>query len=249
MMKDEQLLRYSRQIMLPDVDIDGQEKLLASRVLIMGLGGLGSPVSIYLAAAGVGHLVLADFDRVELTNLQRQIVHGTDDIGRTKVESARDSLLANNPDIEVTCVSAVMDDEELERQVRLADAVVDCTDNFSVRFAINAACVKQKTPLISGAAIRLDGQLAVYDSRDPESPCYRCLYPEGDDAQLTCSESGVIAPLVGMIGTAQAMETLKVLIGFGKPLVGRLLLLDAKNLEWRSLKLKRDPQCPTCGDR
>ncbi len=248
-MKDQQLLRYSRQIMLPDVDIDGQEKLLGSRVLIMGLGGLGSPVAIYLAAAGVGHLVLADFDTVELTNLQRQIVHGSDDIGRSKVESARDSLLANNPEIEVSCIAGVMDDEELEQQVRLADAVVDCTDNFAVRFAINAACVKQQTPLISGAAIRLDGQLAVFDSRDPESPCYRCLYQEGDDAQLTCSESGVIAPLVGMIGTTQAMETLKVLIGFGKPLVGRLLLLDAKNLEWRSLKLKRDPQCPTCGNR
>lgn len=248
-MKDEQLLRYSRQIMLPDVDIDGQEKLLASRVLIVGLGGLGSPVSIYLAAAGVGHLVLADFDTVELTNLQRQIVHGSDDIGRSKVESARDSLLANNPEIEVTCISQVMADDELEQQVALADAVVDCTDNFGVRFAINEACVRQKTPLISGAAIQLDGQISVYDTRDQESPCYRCLYPDGDDAQLTCSESGVIAPLVGMIGTIQAMEALKVLIGFGRPLVGRLLLLDAKNLEWRSLKLKRDPQCPTCSDR
>ncbi len=248
-MQDEQLLRYSRQIMLPDVDIAGQEKLLASRVLIIGLGGLGSPVSVYLAAAGVGHLVLADFDSVDLTNLQRQIVHGSADIGRSKVESARDSLLAINPEIDISCLSSVMTDEELEQQVALADAVVDCTDNFGVRFAINAACVKQKTPLISGAAIRLDGQISVYDTRDETSPCYRCLYPEGDDAQLTCSESGVIAPLVGMIGTTQAMETLKVLIGFGKPLVGRLLLLDAKNLEWRSLKLKRDPQCPTCGDR
>ncbi|MCW8887298.1 MAG: molybdopterin-synthase adenylyltransferase MoeB [Motiliproteus sp.] len=248
-MNDQQLLRYSRQIMLPDVDIDGQEKLLGARVLVMGLGGLGSPVAIYLAAAGVGHLVLADFDRVELTNLQRQIVHNSEDIGKLKVESARDSLLANNPEVQVTCLSGVMDDSELEEQVKLADAVVDCTDNFPVRFAINEACVNQKTPLISGAAIRLDGQVAVYDSRDPDSPCYRCLYTEGDDAQLTCSESGVIAPLVGMIGTTQAMETLKVLIGFGKPLVGRLLLLDAKYLEWRSLKLKRDPECPTCSQR
>ncbi len=246
-MNDEQLLRYSRQIMLPDVDVDGQEKLLASRVLVLGLGGLGSPVSVYLAAAGVGHLVLADFDRVDLTNLQRQIVHGSADIDRPKVESARDSLHAINPDINITTLNRVLEDEDLEEQVRLADAVVDCTDNFAIRFALNAACVRQKTPLISGAAIRLEGQVAVYDSRDPESPCYRCLYQEGDDAQLTCSESGVIAPLVGMIGTTQAMETLKVLTGFGKPLVGRLLLLDAKNLEWRSLKLRRDPKCPECG--
>ncbi|OMH39035.1 molybdopterin-synthase adenylyltransferase MoeB [Motiliproteus sp. MSK22-1] len=246
-MKDEQLLRYSRQIMLPDVDIDGQEKLLSSRVLILGLGGLGSPVSVYLAAAGVGHLVLADFDSVDLSNLQRQIVHRTADINRPKVLSAKDNLLAINPQIEVTTINEVLEKDALEEQVRLADAVVDCTDNFSIRFALNAACVRQKTPLISGAAIRLEGQVAVYDSRNPESPCYRCLYQEGDDAQLTCSESGVIAPLVGMIGTTQAMETLKILIGFGKPLVGRLLLLDAKNLEWRSLKLRRDPQCPECG--
>ena len=247
MMQDQQLLRYSRQIMLPDVDVEGQEKLLASRVLILGLGGLGSPVSIYLAAAGVGHLVLADFDTVDLTNLQRQIVHRSEDIDRPKVESAKDSLLAINPEIQVTAINAVLEGESLEEQVRLADAVVDCTDNFAIRFALNAACVRQQTPLISGAAIRLEGQVAVYDSRDAESPCYRCLYQEGDDAQLTCSESGVIAPLVGIIGTTQAMETLKVLTGFGKPLVGRLLLLDAKNLEWRSLKLSRDPQCPECG--
>ena len=246
-MQDQQLLRYSRQIMLPDVDIDGQEKLLSSRVLILGLGGLGSPASIYLAAAGVGHIVLADFDKVDLSNLQRQIVHTTADIDRAKVESAKDSLAAVNPEIEITALNGVLEGESLEEQVRLADAVVDCTDNFSIRFALNAACVRQKTPLISGAAIRLEGQVAVYDSRDPQSPCYRCLYQESDDLQLTCSESGVIAPLVGMIGTTQAMETLKVLIGFGKPLVGRLLLLDAKNLEWRSLKLKRDPQCPECG--
>jgi len=245
-MQDQQLLRYSRQIMLPDVDIDGQEKLLSSRVLILGLGGLGSPASLYLAAAGVGHIVLADFDKVDLSNLQRQIVHTTADIDRAKVESAKDSLAAVNPEIEITALNGVLEGESLEEQVRLADAVVDCTDNFSIRFALNAACVRQKTPLISGAAIRLEGQVAVYDSRDPQSPCYRCLYQESDDLQLTCSESGVIAPLVGMIGTTQAMETLKVLIGFGKPLVGRLLLLDAKNLEWRSLKLKRDPQCPEC---
>lgn len=247
-MNDAQLLRYSRQIMLPEVDIDGQEQLLAARVLILGLGGLGSPVAVYLAAAGVGQLVLADFDRVDLSNLQRQIVHRHADIGRAKVESARDSLLAINPEIEVIALNGVLEGEALEQQVKLADAVVDCTDNFAIRYALNAACVRQKTPLISGAAIRLEGQVAVYDLRDPDSPCYRCLYPQGDDTQLTCSESGVLAPLVGMIGSTQALETLKVLAGFGKPLVGRVLLLDAKNMEWRALTLRRDPHCPECGN-
>ncbi len=247
-MNDAQLLRYSRQIMLPEVDIDGQEQLLAARVLILGLGGLGSPVAVYLAAAGVGQLVLADFDRVDLSNLQRQIVHRHADIGRAKVESARDSLLAINPEIEVIALNGVLEGEALEQQVKLADAVVDCTDNFAIRYALNAACVRQKTPLISGAAIRLEGQVAVYDLRDPDSPCYRCLYPQGDDTQLTCSESGVLAPLVGMIGSTQALETLKVLAGFGKPLVGRVLLLDAKNMEWRAIRLRRDPHCPECGN-
>ncbi len=247
-MNDAQLLRYSRQIMLPEVDIDGQERLLAARVLILGLGGLGSPVAVYLAAAGVGQLVLADFDRVDLSNLQRQIVHRHADIGRAKVESARDGLLAINPEIEVIALNGVLEGEALEQQVKLADAVVDCTDNFAIRYALNAACVRQKTPLISGAAIRLEGQVAVYDLRDPDSPCYRCLYPQGDDTQLTCSESGVLAPLVGMIGSTQALETLKVLAGFGKPLVGRVLLLDAKNMEWRALRLRRDPHCPECGN-
>ncbi len=247
-MNDAQLLRYSRQIMLPEVDIGGQEQLLAARVLILGLGGLGSPVAVYLAAAGVGQLVLADFDRVDLSNLQRQIVHRHADIGRAKVESARDSLLAINPEIEVIALNGVLEGEALEQQVKLADAVVDCTDNFAIRYALNAACVRQKTPLISGAAIRLEGQVAVYDLRDPDSPCYRCLYPQGDDTQLTCSESGVLAPLVGMIGSTQALETLKVLAGFGKPLVGRVLLLDAKNMEWRALRLRRDPHCPECGN-
>ncbi len=248
-MNDDQLLRYSRQIMLPDVDIAGQDKLLASRVLIVGLGGLGSPVAMYLAAAGVGHLVLADFDEVDLTNLQRQIAHTQADIGRPKVESARDSLLALNPDIDITTLNQPLQGEALVEQVRLADAVVDCTDNFAIRFALNEACVASRTPLISGAAIRMDGQVAVYDVRDPDSPCYRCLYQEGDEASLTCSESGVIAPLVGVIGATQALETLKILIGFGKPLVGRLLLLDAKQLDWRAMKLRRDPACPVCSKR
>lgn len=248
MMNDAQLLRYSRQIMLPEVDVGGQDKLLAARVLVIGLGGLGSPVALYLAAAGVGELVLTDFDEVDLSNLQRQIAHGLDDIGRPKVESARDQILQINPDVRVTTLNQRLEDQALLEQVAAADVVVDCCDNFVTRFAINEACVRQQTPLVSGAAIRLEGQVNVFDSRNPDSPCYRCLFPDGgDDAALTCADSGVIAPLVGMIGTTQALETLKVITGFGRSLVGRLLLLDAKNMEWRSLNLGKDPDCPVCG--
>lgn len=250
MMNDQQLLRYSRQVMLPDIDIDGQEKLLAARVLIIGLGGLGSPVALYLAAAGVGQLVLSDFDEVDLSNLQRQVVHTQADIGRSKVDSARDQILALNPDIAVTALNQRLEGADLLEQVRQADLVVDCCDNFASRFAINSACVQQKTPLVSGAAIRLEGQVSSFDSRDPDSPCYRCLFPDGgDDAALTCADSGVIAPLVGMIGTTQALEAIKLLTGFGTSLVGRLLLLDAKHMQWRSLNLGRDPDCPECGNR
>jgi len=249
-MLDQQLLRYSRQIMLPEVDIAGQERLLAARVLIVGLGGLGSPVALYLAAAGVGTLVLSDFDRVDRSNLQRQIAHGEQDIGRSKVASARDRLLAINPDVAVICIDQVLSDAALREQVEHADAVVDCSDNFATRFALNGACVAARTPLISGAAIRLEGQVSVYDVRNPDSPCYHCLFPDGgDDEALSCANSGVIAPLVGMIGTTQALETLKVLCGIGETLVGRVLMLDAKRLQWRTLKLRRDPGCPTCGGR
>lgn len=248
MMDDQQLLRYSRQIMLPEVDIDGQDKLLAARVLVIGLGGLGSPVALYLAAAGVGHLALSDFDAVDLSNLQRQIAHRHTDIGRLKVESARDQVLALNPQTQVTTLHQRLEGDALLEQVGLADVVVDCCDNFVTRFAINHACVQQRKPLVSGAAIRLEGQVSVFDSRDPSSPCYRCLFPDGgDDAALTCADSGVLAPLVGMIGTTQALEALKLLTGFGTSLVGRLLLLDARHLEWRSLNLARDPGCPECG--
>ncbi|MEH6577261.1 MAG: molybdopterin-synthase adenylyltransferase MoeB [Amphritea sp.] len=246
MLKDEQLLRYSRQIMLPEVDISGQETWLNASVLIIGVGGLGSPVAMYLAAAGVGKLVLVDDDRVELTNLQRQVVHTTASIGQSKVESAKASLQALNPDTEIVTIDRRLSDEELAEQVSEVDLVLDCTDNFSTRFAINEACVKYRKPLVSGAAIRLEGQVAVFDSRDDESPCYRCLYREGSDENLTCSESGVLAPLVGIIGSVQAMEALKVLASVGTPLVGKLLLLDGRYMEWRSLKLRRDPECPCC---
>lgn len=245
-MNDNQLLRYSRQIMLPDVDIDGQEKLLAASVLIIGLGGLGSPVAMYLAAAGVGHLTLVDFDAVDLTNLQRQIIHTTDRIGINKAASAAETLRELNPDVSITCIEKLLDADELSVQIKQATVVVDCTDNFTTRFAINAACVAAKVPLVSGAAIRLEGQIAVFDARDKTSPCYRCLYEENDD-DLTCVANGVLAPVVGVIGSMQALEAIKLICGFGTTLAGRLLLLDARHSQWRELKLQKDNNCPVCG--
>lgn len=244
-MNDEQLLRYSRQIMLPDVDLDGQEKLLAARVLIIGLGGLGSPVAMYLAAAGVGHLTLVDFDAVDLTNLQRQIVHTTARIGINKAASAALALRELNPTVQIDTIETLLDAEQLAEQVKQATVVVDCTDNFQTRFAINAACVAAQVPLVSGAAIRLEGQVAVFDARLVTSPCYRCLYEEGGD-DLTCVVNGVLAPLVGIIGSIQALETIKIICGFGTSLAGRLLLLDARHSQWRELKLPKDPHCPVC---
>lgn len=244
-MNDEQLLRYSRQIMLPDVDLDGQDKLLAARVLIIGLGGLGSPVAMYLAAAGVGHLTLVDFDAVDLTNLQRQIVHTTARIGMNKAASAAQSLRELNPGVKIETIEKLLDTDELLAQVKSATVVVDCTDNFQTRFAINAACVAAKMPLVSGAAIRLEGQVAVFDMRAETSPCYRCLYEEDSD-DLTCAANGVLAPLVGIIGSMQALETIKLICGFGTNLAGRLLLLDARHSQWRELKLPKDQNCPVC---
>lgn len=247
-MNDEQLLQYSRQIMLPEMDIAGQEKLLAAKVLIIGLGGLGCPAALYLAAAGAGHLTLVDYDEVDLTNLQRQIAHTYADVGTLKVVSAEQALKAINPNIEVTAVPRKLEGDELRAQVAAADLVLDCTDNFTVRYAINDACVAHKKPLVSGAAIRMEGQLAVFDSNDTDSPCYRCLYPEGSEQQLSCSENGVIAPLTGMVGTMQALQAIKVLAGFGESLVGKLLLLDAKDMMFHRLTLNRDPECPVCRD-
>ena len=247
-MDDSQLLRYSRQIHVDGVDIDGQQRLLASRVLIIGVGGLGSPVATYLAAAGVGHLVLSDHDRVDLSNLQRQIVHSTADIGRPKVESARDRLHALNPEIEISCIGHKLEGEALVAEVRRADVVVDATDNFTARFTLNAACVAESTPLVSGAAIRTEGQVAVFAGHLPEAPCYRCLYRDENELGERCAETGVLAPVPGIIGTLQATETLKLLLGLGEPLLGRLLLLDARSMEWRSLKLRKDPACPVCSN-
>ncbi|MDK1023212.1 MAG: molybdopterin-synthase adenylyltransferase MoeB [Gammaproteobacteria bacterium] len=246
-MEDHELLRYSRQIMLPEIDISGQEKLLQSSVLVVGMGGLGCPIVMYLAAAGVGHLILADFDAVDLTNLQRQIAHGTADIGRQKVESAYQTIMNLNPGTSVSLINERLEGDALLAQAESADVVVDATDNFTTRFAINAACVKTRTPLVSGAAVQLEGQVIVINPEDSESPCYRCLYNEADDAQFSCAENGVLAPVVGMIGTVQAMETIKLLVGFGEILSGYLLVLDAKNMEWRKLRLPKNEECPVCG--
>lgn len=245
-MNDEQLLRYSRQIMLPELDIEGQERLLNATVLLVGLGGLGSPVAMYLAAAGVGHLILADHDQVDLSNLQRQIAHTTARLGQSKVHSAAQTLKALNPEVRITEVEERLEGERLQTLVDGADLVVDGTDNFGVRYAINAACVATRTPLVSGAAIRLEGQVAVFDPRDPDSPCYRCLYDVDQDEQLSCAASGVLSPLVGIIGSMQALEAIKLLAGFGTSLAGKLLLFDATTAHWRELRLPKDPDCPVC---
>lgn len=243
---DEQLLRFSRQIMLPELDVAGQEKLLNARVLIVGLGGLGSPAAMYLAAAGVGTLVLADDDRVELSNLQRQIAHRSDTLGTRKVESAARTLLTLNPAVTVETLPERLTPERLDVQVRGCDVVLDASDNFDTRYAINDACWAAGKPLVSGAAIRWEGQVAVFDPRRDGAPCYRCLYREGSDEALNCSENGVIAPLVGIIGSCQALEAIKLLCGVGETLAGHVLYFDAQHMDWRKLRLSRDPLCPTC---
>ncbi|MGH8383445.1 molybdopterin-synthase adenylyltransferase MoeB [Pseudomonas sp.] len=247
MLSDQELLRYSRQILLAQVDIDGQLRLKNSRVLIVGLGGLGSPVALYLAAAGVGELHLADFDTVDLTNLQRQVLHDTASVGLSKVDSALTRLQAINPEVRLLAHRSALDEDSLAGAVQAVDLVLDCTDNFATREAVNAVCVAQGKPLVSGAAIRLEGQLSVFDPRRPESPCYHCLYGHGSEAELTCSEAGVVGPLVGLVGSLQALEALKLLAGFGEPLVGRLLLIDALGSRFRELRVKRDPGCSVCG--
>lgn len=246
-MNDDELLRYSRHIMLPEIDYTGQEKLRAAKVLIVGIGGLGSPVALYLASAGVGRLILADFDQVDASNLQRQIAHDTKAIGRDKVASAADRIAAINPGIEVVPVVERLEGQRLAYWVEQADLVCDCSDNFALRFALNQACVAARKPLVSGAAIRMEGQVTVFDSRTDDAPCYRCLYREEGEDALRCSETGVLAPLVGVIGSVQAVEAIKVLVGFGRPLVGRLMIYDAKDAEFRTIRFRRDPACPVCG--
>jgi adenylyltransferase/sulfurtransferase len=245
-MNDEQLLRYNRQIMLPQIGVEGQQKLANAHVVIIGIGGLGSPAAIYLTAAGVGTLTLVDFDRVELTNLQRQIVHRNADLDMLKVESARQNLLAINPGILINTIQTRPDQQTLNQLAENADVVVDASDNYATRFAVNLACTGQRTPLVSGAAIRFEGQISVFDKRLDTSPCYNCLYPASGDEEETCTDNGILAPVVGIIGSMQAVETIKIICGIGEPLLGRLLILDALTMHWRSMQFKRDAACPVC---
>ena len=246
-MNDEQLLRYSRQIMLTEFDVAGQQALLDARVLVIGLGGLGSPAALYLAAAGVGALTLVDHDVVDLSNLQRQIIHDQGFLGQAKVASAAARIAALNPDTRVDRIARLLDGPELAAEVAKATVVLDGTDNFTARYAINAACVATRTPLVSGAAIRFEGQVTVVDPRQDNAPCYRCLYGNAGDEALNCAENGVAAPLVGVVGSIQAMEAMKIIAGVGDSLAGYVLHLDAKRMEWRKLRLTKDPDCPTCG--
>ena len=247
-MTDEQLLRYSRHILLDTLGIEGQARILATHALIIGAGGLGSPAALYLASAGIGRITLVDDDTVDFTNLQRQILHTQVRVGMAKVESGRQALSAINPDIEIIPLQQRLSGAALDALVATVDIVLDCTDNFSTRHAINRACVHHRKPLVSGAAIRFDGQISVYDLRRNDSPCYHCLFPEGDDVEeVRCAVMGVFAPLTGIIGTMQAAEALKLAAGIGEVLTGRLLLLDALTMDWRTVRFKRDSDCAVCG--
>lgn len=249
-MTDEELLRYSRHILLPQVGIEGQEKLHAARALVLGAGGLGSPAALYLASAGIGTIALVDGDTVDLTNLQRQILHRTAAIGRPKVLSGEATLGEINPDCRVVPLQERLEGARLEEEVAAADVVLDCSDNFATRHAVNRACVKFRKPLVSGAAIRFDGQVAVFDIRRNDAPCYHCLFPESEDVEeIRCAVMGVFAPITGIVGATQAAEALKLVIGCGEPLAGRLLLLDGLAMDWRSITVPRDPGCPVCGQR
>jgi len=245
---DQQLLRYSRHILLDDIGIEGQAKILGAHALVIGAGGLGSPVSYYLASAGVGKITLVDNDTIDLTNLQRQILHTTDRVGQSKAESGKLTMLQINPEVTVVALQERLEGERLNELVRSASIVLDCTDNFATRHAINRACVANKVPLVSGGAVMFDGQISVYDQRHDDSPCYSCLFPENEAfPEIHCSTMGVFAPLVGIIGASQAAEALKLLAGIGKTLQGRLLMLDARAMEWSSIGISRNPECPVCG--
>ena len=249
-MNDQQLLRYARHILLDELGIEGQEQFLAARVLVVGAGGLGSPAALYLATAGVGSITLADDDNVELSNLQRQILHVEASVGRPKAESGRDTLAAYNPEAQGNARVELVEGVVLGEAVAAADVILDCTDNFATRHAINRACVQHRKPLVSGAAIRFDGQISVYDLRHDDAPCYHCLFPEADDVEeVNCATTGVFAPLVGIIGAMQAAEALKLLAGVGESLSGRLLWLDVRTMQWRSVNVNRDPECAVCGHR
>ena len=246
-MNDHELLRYSKQIMLPQIDVEGQQKIIDSTMLIIGMGGLGSPTALYLAAAGVGHLIIADFDQVELSNLQRQIIHRTADIGEDKVDSAKVKLLELNPNITVTVANEIMHSDNLASLIKDVDIVLDGTDNFESRFEINKACVECHKPLISAAVIRFEGQISVFKGYEVDQPCYQCLYSEDGNGRESCVENGVLAPVVGLVGTIQALQAIKVLLGLGEQLCGELLLIDGLDLSFRKVKIVKDSECPICG--
>jgi len=242
---DNKLLQYSRQIMLPEIGIEGQQRLLDARVLLIGVGGLGSPIAMYLAAAGVGEMTLVDFDSVDLTNLQRQIVHRIDSIGKLKTDSAQQTLHSLNPDCKINAIAELLDEAGMQQQVQAHDVVIDATDNFTTRFMINQFCVAEKTPLVSGAAIRWEGQISTFTNQ-PGTPCYHCLYGQEGEEDESCTENGVLAPVVGIIGSMQATEAIKLICGAGSTLESRLLILDALHMQWRSMKIKPDPECSVC---
>jgi len=246
-MNDQELLRYSKQIMLPQIDIEGQQKMNDSTILIIGMGGLGSPTALYLAAAGIGHIVIADFDQVELSNLQRQIIHNTSDIGDDKVNSAKAKLLELNPNIKVTVANEIMHNDNLSSLIKDVDIVLDGTDNFESRFEINKACVECHKPLISAAVIRFEGQISVFKGHEVNQPCYQCLYSEEGNSRESCVENGVLAPIAGLVGTIQALQAIKVLLGIGEQLCGELLLIDGLDLGFRKVKITKDSECPICG--
>ena len=247
-MNDQQLLRYSRHILLDALGVEGQERILAGHALVVGAGGLGSPAALYLASAGIGRLTLVDGDSVDFTNLQRQILHTAERVGQAKVASGKTALAAINLEVIVEAIAERVDEERLNTLMATADVVLDCTDNFATRHAINRACVRHRKPLVSGAAVRFDGQISVFDLRRIDAPCYHCLFPEGDDIEeIRCAVMGVFAPLTGIVGSMQAAEALKLVAGIGETLVGRLLLIDALNMQWRTVKFKKDAACTVCG--
>ena len=241
--------RYSRHLQLPEIGEAGQARLAAARVLVMGVGGLGSPAVMFLAGAGVGTLAIADYDRVELSNLQRQILYRTSDIGADKVAAACSTVAAMNPEVRVEAIPWAMDGPDLVREVEKADAVVDASDNFETRYEVNAACLTTRTPLVAGAAIRMEGQVGVFDPNDPESPCYRCVFDDTGDPEEPCARVGVFAPVAGLAGTVQAAEAIKLIAGVSPGLQGRLMLIDALSMHMRTVRVRRDPACPACGDR
>ena len=246
-MDDRELLRYSRHILLNEIGVEGQERIRVAKMLVIGAGGLGSPAAYYLASAGVGRVTLVDGDNVDLTNLQRQILHTTERVGTPKAESGRLTLAAINPDVEVVPVASRVNADALDALVRDATIVLDCSDNFATRHAVNRACVKHRKPLVSGAAIRFDGQLAVFDARRDDSPCYACLFPEGDGEDELCAVMGVFAPLTGIVGTMQAAEALKLAAVCGESLAGRFVMIEALAMSFRTVRVPRDPECAVCG--